>query len=130
MIKRVAHVCFIVRDLATAVDFYQQRLGLVHGFDFVNSEGKRFGVYLRAGNNTFIELFEGQHQDRDERQSYRHVCLEVDDIGETVRLLRSNGVTVSDPELGDDHSWQAWLSDPDGNQIELHAYTPQSKQLQ
>jgi hypothetical protein len=27
-----------------------------------------------------------------------------------------------------DHSWQAWITDPDGNKIELHDYTPESWQ--
>ncbi len=30
--------------------------------------------------------------------------------------------------MGSDHSWQAWLSDPDGNRVELHQYTPESWQ--
>jgi hypothetical protein len=36
---------------------------------------------------------------------------------------------VGEVSLGSDQSWQAWLADPDGNRIELHAYTPESKQL-
>jgi hypothetical protein len=27
-----------------------------------------------------------------------------------------------------DRSHQAWIVDPDGNRIELHGYTPESKQ--
>ena len=42
--------------------------------------------------------------------------------------LRARGVEVSDPKLGSDQSWQAWLADPDGNRIELHGYTPDSHQ--
>ena len=30
--------------------------------------------------------------------------------------------------MGGDNSWQAWTCDPDGNRIELHQYTPESKQ--
>ena len=39
-----------------------------------------------------------------------------------------DGGVVTAPNLGADHSWQAWLADPDGNRIELHQYTPESKQ--
>jgi predicted enzyme related to lactoylglutathione lyase len=35
---------------------------------------------------------------------------------------------ITTPALGSDGSWQAWLADPDGNRIELHMYTPESKQ--
>jgi len=30
--------------------------------------------------------------------------------------------------LGSDNSYQCWLDDPDGNRIELHQYTPESRQ--
>ena len=128
MIKGIAHVCFTCRDLAASEAFYVERLGLRHAFDFVNDEGRRFGVYIHAGGRTFIELFEGRLGERAEGQAYRHVCLEVDDIEATVAELRSRGVEVTDPNLGSDGSWQAWLADPDGNRIELHCYTPHSKQ--
>jgi predicted enzyme related to lactoylglutathione lyase len=52
----------------------------------------------------------------------------VDDVAAAVKALRAKGVEVTDPKMGTDHSWQAWLSDPDGNRIELHGYTPESKQ--
>ena len=42
--------------------------------------------------------------------------------------LRGRGVEVSDPKLGSDQSWQAWITDPDGNRIELHDYTAESWQ--
>ena len=63
-----------------------------------------------------------------QKQSFRHICLEVDDIRTTVERLRSKGIEVSEPKLGKDRSWQAWITDPDGNRIELHDYNPDSKQ--
>ena len=56
------------------------------------------------------------------------MCLEVDDIQRAVADLRAAGAELDDPVLGSDGSWQAWLADPDGNRIELHQYTPESKQ--
>lgn len=128
MIKGIAHVCFTVADLDTAMEFYCDALGLGHAFDFVNDDGERFGVYLKAGRRTFVELFEGEVPEDAKCPSYRHFCLEVDDIESTVAELRERGVEVSDPHYGDDNSWQAWITDPDGNRIELHAYTEESKQ--
>ena len=46
----------------------------------------------------------------------------------TVKELRDKGIEVSEPKLGKDRSWQAWITDPDGNRIELHDYNPDSKQ--
>lgn len=128
MITGIAHACYIVSDLDRAIGFYRDLLGLTEAFDFRNDQGERFGVYLHVGGRNFIELFQGSLAERAEGQSYAHLCLEVDDIEETVAALRERGAQVTDPALGGDGSWQAWLSDPDGNRIELHGYTDQSRQ--
>ena len=129
MITALAHVCFIVRDLDASFAFYRDALGLASAFDFTDAEGKRFGAYLHVGGRSFIELFQGQPQPKAEGQSYQHICLEVDDIHATVADLRARGVAVTDPVIECDHSWQAWLTDPDGNSIELHHYTAASLQV-
>lgn len=128
MITGIAHACFRVTDLDTAIDFYTNKLGLRHAFDFKNADGKRFGVYLRAGRRTFIELFVGKYERPAAPPSYQHLCLEVDDFNGTVDTLKSRGVGVTGVALGSDHSWQAWITDPDGNRMELHGYTRESWQ--
>ena len=84
------------------------------------------GVYLKAGNRNFIEIFEGGKTN--ERGYILHFCLEVDDIKATVKDLREKGIEASDVTMGEDNSYQAWITDPDGYRFELHEYTPQSKQ--
>ncbi len=128
MIVGLAHVCFVVKDLEASIPFYRDKLGLTPAFDFVNEEGERFGIYLHVGGRTFVELFQGDLAPRAEQQSYQHFCLEVDDFEQTVEELRARGAEVTDVKLGMDHSWQAWLTDPDGNRIELHGYTEESWQ--
>jgi len=128
MIKGLAHVCFGVKDLEASIRFYCDQLGLRPAFPFLREDGTRFGQYIQVGGRSFIELFIGEIGEPAEKQSYKHICLEVDDIQATVSDLRAKGVEVSDPKLGSDHSWQAWVADPDGNRIELHAYTEASWQ--
>ncbi len=133
MIKGLAHACFIVRDLDVTIDYYCNKLGLKPAFDFINDEGKRSGVYVHAGGRGFIEFYIGKAKPADEmpegqRPSYQHLCLEVEDFDGTIAELRRRGVAVRDIRVGKDRSHQAWLTDPDGNVIELHGYTPQSKQ--
>jgi len=128
MITGLAHVCFHVRSLDAALAFYRDRLGLAEAFPYLREDGTKFGVYLHVGGRNFIELFEGKVDDTTGRPSYSHFCLEVDDIEQTASELRTRGVEVTDVKLGDDGSLQAWLADPDGNRIELHQYTPESKQ--
>ena len=129
MIKALAHLCFTVRDLAASEAFYRDKLGLAPAFDFVNEKGEKFGAYLHVAGRAFIELFQGKVAAPADGQTYKHFCLEVDDVAAAVKALRAKGVEVTDPKMGSDHSWQAWLSDPDGNRIELHGYTPESKQV-
>jgi glyoxylase I family protein len=127
MITCLAHACFTVSDLEASIRFYRDGLGLKPAFDFTR-EGRRTGIYLHIGGRNFIELFEGKLGERAEGQSFRHICLEVDDIETTVQALRERGVEVSEIKLGGDQSYQAWITDPDGNRIELHGYTPASWQ--
>jgi glyoxylase I family protein len=128
MIKALAHLCFIASDLEKSIAFYEGTLGLRHGFDFRDDKGKRTGAYIHIGGRSFIELFQGKLAARAEGQTYGHLCLEVDDIQATVADLKAKGVEVTPIQMGSDQSWQAWLSDPDGNRIELHHYTAKSWQ--
>ncbi len=128
MITGLAHVCYVVADLERSVRFYCDQLGLPEAFAFRREDGTRYGVYLKTGRRTFIELFQGQVAGRAEGQSFQHICLEVSELSPMVGVLRGRGIEVSDPKLGMDHSWQAWLADPDGNRIELHEYTDASWQ--
>ncbi len=128
MIIGHAHTCFTVSDLKQSLAFYRDKLGLEEAFDFKREDGQRYGVYLHLGGRSFIEFFEGELQEPAEGQAFRHICLEVDDINETVAELEKRGVEVTTPKLGHDRSWQAWITDPDGNRIELHQYTLESWQ--
>jgi catechol 2,3-dioxygenase-like lactoylglutathione lyase family enzyme len=128
MILGLAHVCFIVPNLDRALEFYRDKLGFRVAFEFRRENGELHGVYLKAGKRTFIELFQGALAPRAEKQSYSHICMEVDDVARTVAELRAKGLPVTDAKLGIDQTWQAWLADPDGNRIELHGYTPASWQ--
>lgn len=128
MITALAHVCFTVKDLDASIEFYQDKLGFTHAFDFINDQGVRHGVYLHIGGRSFIEMFQGSYQEP-AQGSFRHFCLEVDDIEATAAELRARGVEVTEIKLGKDNSYQCWLADPDGNRIELHQYTPNSQQL-
>ena len=128
MITGLAHVCFVVSDLEASIKFYTEVLGLTPAFDFTDEQGERYGIYLHVGGRTFVELFRGDLAERAPQQSYQHFCLEVEDFEQTVEDLRARGGEVTDVKVGMDHSWQAWVVDPDGNRIELHGYTEESWQ--
>jgi lactoylglutathione lyase len=60
---------------------------------------------------------------------YRHFCLEVTGLDEFCKALKDKGMEVSEITLGLDNSRQAWIADPDGNDIELMEYGSSSLQL-
>lgn len=128
MIRNLAHLCLTVRDLDRSLGFYCGVLGMTPAFEFHNDQGEKYGQYIHVGGRTFIEIFKGDPAKRDDSQSYKHFCIEVDDLDAVIARLKESGVEVSEKKLGKDQSWQAWIEDPDGNRIELHCYTPQSKQ--
>jgi len=129
MIVGLSHACFVVSDLDRALRFYGDALGLKLAFELKVPEAGLEGVYLHVGGRTFIELFKGEPAPSQPNASYKHICLEVDDMESTVAALREKGADVSEVKLGQDGSYQAWLTDPDGNRVELHQFTPQSLQL-
>lgn len=128
MLKALAHVCLRVQNLPASIEFYVNKVGLKHAFDFTNDQGERFGVYLHVAGRGFVELFQAQEGEPERPRSWQHFCLEVDNVNQAARELREKGVEVTNAHLGADGSWQVWLEDPDGNRIELHSYTPESKQ--
>ena len=58
MIKRLAHICINATDLNETLRFYTEVLGLEKGFEFERN-GKLFGYYVKLGDASFIEVFQG-----------------------------------------------------------------------
>ena len=124
-IKRIAHVCVYSRDLAKALKFYRDSLGLEVAFEF-ERQGQPFGYYFKLGQDSFIEVFKGEPEAQ--AGTIRHIAIEVEDLDGIVSKLRAAGLKVGDKSLGADNTWQAWTADPDGVAIEFHEYTDRSLQ--
>jgi len=91
-------------------------------------------VYLNIAPGQFIELFPGDPLlDRvktGQQNGYLHLCLEVDDAAAWREHLLNMGANVTTPiTLGCDHAYQFWMTDPDGNEIEMMQYLPNAYQL-
>ena len=128
MITALAHVCIFSQDLARTEEFYTKALGLKVRFRFMK-EGALYGFYLEVSPNQFIEVFHRSQAAEGPHPQIGHICLETDDIHAMREQLVANDVKIRvEPKLGADHSWQLWISDPDGTAIEFHQYTPESTQ--
>lgn len=138
MIRQLAHLNFVTNDLSRIIDFYVNKLGMSIKFTLDNKQGQSFGYYFECGNSTFLEFFDqkmatevwgGQVVDLIIGTRYKHFCLEITGLDEFCQTLKSKGVEVSAISMGMDNSRQAWIADPDGNQIELMEYGFNSLQL-
>jgi catechol 2,3-dioxygenase-like lactoylglutathione lyase family enzyme len=138
MIRKLAHLNFMTDDLSRIIDFYVDKLGMKVKFTLDNQRGEHFGYYFECGDSTFIEFFDQTMAgevwnfnavELTSGTRYRHFCLEVTGLDEYCTELKNKGVTVTDITMGMDNSRQAWITDPDGNQIELMEYGHSSLQL-
>ncbi len=138
MIRQLAHLNFVTDDLPAIIDFYIDKLGMEVKFTLDNEQGVAFGYYFGCGNSTFLEFFDqalaarqwgGEVQPLTPGTRYKHFCLEVTGLEAYRQTLLEKGVAVTEISLGMDNSRQAWITDPDGNAIELMEYGPQSLQL-
>lgn len=108
----IHHVSINVDDVAKAVVFYTEVLGLSCrsdrpdlGFD---------GSWLDAGDEQ-LHLIHGPVP----TPAGQHFAVRVHDIDAAVQEIRARGIEVSDPVPAGGNR-QAFLSDPAGNGIELH----------
>ncbi len=124
MIKQIAHYSIRSPDLELTKRFYTEALGMELGFTF-EKKGELFGFYIKAGNQTFVEVFKGEPGDTG---NIHHVAMEVTDLDGLTERIRSAGFEVGEKSMGADHTWQAWTTDPGGTRIELHEYTDASLQ--
>src|ERR671933_239202 len=129
MITDFGHAAFAAFDLERSLTFYAQ-LGTHEAFRLHHPDGSVMLVYLHVAGDRFIEVFPGgAPPDPERRSSFMHLCLLVDDIHATVEELRSAGITIDrEPKQGLDHNMQAWITDPDGNAIELMQLVEESPQ--
>jgi len=125
MASQLAHICIHSSDLEETARFYFEALGFEKGFEFIK-DGALFGYYIQLGNNTFIEVFQG---DPGGVGNINHIAIQTDDIDAVIERVKEHGYDIGEKSLGADHSWQVWTADPGGVRIEFHQYTPESMQL-
>ena len=127
-ITALAHVCIKTTDLDKTAGFYCDTLGLQRLFDFTRN-GKVIGFYMKAGNLSFVEVFLADEVDKIDRQVLSHFCLETDGIEALRQRMVELGHTPGEVKMGADNSYQFWMKDPNGMDIEFHQYTEKSSQF-
>lgn len=126
-VKSIGHICILSKDLEATKRFYCDLLGFEKVFDFIKN-GRVSGFYLKVGDRNFIEVFENKETENT-HSKILHICFEAEDIKELKKSLASKNIETTDIILGSDNSYQFWVKDPDGIDIEFLEYTNKSSQF-
>ena len=135
MYKQLGHIAIRAKDIAVTTAFYRDILGMREAFRMYNDEGGKLStVYLCAAPGQFIEIFPGgteEHTINNNTIGYSHLCIEVENAGETYKKLSARGLqTDTEVKTGLSKCKMFWSHDPDGNRIEFMELTPESLQAQ
>ena len=125
-IKRLSHLSLSTNDFEKIKKFYCNILGMKIVHKFVNPKDEIYGMFLYAGNSTFIEFFHSKDFPR-ESGRFRHFCLEVSNIYEIKRILEKNNFSISISRGKTDKILQFIVKDFEGNLVEFHQHDEQSK---
>ena len=133
MIKQLAHLAFGVKDMKKTLVFYTEVMGFQKAFTLFdpNDDTQPWIEYVRISEGNFIEFFysDSVTDFSKEETSYQHLCLETDDIWAFVEQMKRHNYPLDAPiSMGLDNNWQCWVSDPDGNRIEIMQYGEASLQ--
>nr|WP_204671803.1 VOC family protein [Gracilibacillus alcaliphilus] len=130
MLKGIAHMAFVTKDMEKALHYYCDILGFKEVFELPDEQGNPWLKYLHVQDGQFIELFYGGERSYHNQRAagFAHYCLEVADIYQVAQLLEQHGILEVAPTQGKDFNLQCWSADPDGNKIEFMQIDSRSPQ--
>jgi catechol 2,3-dioxygenase-like lactoylglutathione lyase family enzyme len=128
---KLSHVAIGCADLEKVAAFYVETLEFKEAFRVSRDDGSLWIIYLDAGCGTFIELLaRGGEVDALPKTGLSHICLSVESMEAELARLAGLGVAPENPpKRASDGNLQAWVTDPEGNRVELMELSPEGKQL-
>lgn len=119
-ISRVDFVALPTRDLAAAMTFYGETLGLTRS---TYIEGKPFAEF-ETGSLT-LSVIEPDKMGLEYAPNHNAMALHVDDVAAARETLQARGVSFQGETFDTGVCHMAFFSDPDGNALMLHhRYAP------
>lgn len=117
MVRRIEHIAIAVKDVEVSARLFETLLGINRGrIETLPDEHVKVAFFELGGSR--IELVEGIGSDNPtskfiERrgEGLHHICLEVEDLSETLRLLHASGFPLIDsvPRSGSSGTRVAFL---------------------
>jgi lactoylglutathione lyase len=127
---RFGHVAFRVSNVERSVQWYKDAFGADRVFHAPRDGERQELMFLEFACGQFIEMFTGGVEAvkfAANAAGYQHFCLAVDDLDQMLAHLAAMNVHPHrPPRPGRSYYTIAFVSDPDGNVIELMEITPQS----
>jgi len=116
------HGAFRVRNLEESVKFYTEKLGFKVVSEYTAEQYSEKGLIMEL-DGARLELIERTDEEYvpvpPERPYCPHLCFEVQDMEETLAMLKRNGIPVLDgPNLIPDSETWVYFTDPDLNVLE------------
>jgi catechol 2,3-dioxygenase-like lactoylglutathione lyase family enzyme len=127
---RFGHVALRTADAERMVRWYNDGFGAKKVFHAPRDGERQELMFLEFAKGQYIEIFTNGKPRVEQPAAavgYQHFCLAVDDIDETLKHLAAMDVHPQrPPREGRSHYRIAFISDPDGNVIELMQIRPES----
>ena len=124
IVNGVDFVCVATTDLAAAMDFYGDVLGLPRSTVWQRAGEDPVGAEFETGTLT-IALLASATLGLEFRPNNHPIALRVDDVEAARAELESRGVRFTADTLDSGVCHQAFFEDPDGNALALHhRYAP------
>ena len=127
---RFAHVAFKVADAERSVRWYADAFGAKKIYH-VEAQGERPELmFLEFANGQCIELFPGGKNmlaSPPDPIGYIHFCLVLDNLEQAIEHLAKMDIKLDRKFIGRAKQRIAFVSDPDGNSIELMEIPPESE---
>ena len=127
---RFGHVAFKVSDLEQSLRWYADAFGAKKIYHAEAKDERPELMFLEFAKGQYVELFTGGQRKIEppaDRAGYMHFCLLVNDINEALAHLTAMNVHIERPLFtGRAHQSIFFISDPDGNIIEMMQIPPES----
>jgi|SoiMethySBSTD1v2_1073268.scaffolds.fasta_scaffold00503_38 catechol 2,3-dioxygenase-like lactoylglutathione lyase family enzyme len=122
---RLNHVGINVANFDEALDFYTKKMGYRRAFAIPDAPGQPRAVYLQVSRETFVELLEATSA---RPAGFIHVGFEVNDMSAAIAKLKALNVKVAQSRVGRTKATVAEVEVPDGVNVELLEFGPDSMQ--
>ena len=121
---KLHHVALTVKDLTTSIIFYGEFFGFKESTRFRRDDMGATGVLLQ-GENTIIELWQFDKIKDGAREDLsftgiKHIAFTDKNPQAFHDLFTNKGINCGDIKTGASGGIYFFLSDPDGNQIEIY----------